>query len=362
MPVRGETQPLTVTFYDVPGGAVTDPTDVSLSILLDDAVVYGPLGVPPVVKDATGRYRYEWAIPLDADLGTYTVAWTGILPGSETPSVGYETVEVTSGLAPDPTLPDFCWPVDTSCVAGWDDYSSAVQNRAVALAAQSLRVLTAFRVGGCPVTIRPCRQRCTPTTWRTYPAVWGGYGSSPWFPVYAGGNWLNIACGLHLGGCGCTTIHQLDLPLPVGSIEEVKVDGAVLDPSAYRLDSGGRLLRIDGEGWPLCQDMEAADTEVGTWSITYTQGIPVDGLGAYACGVLAGEFAKACGGGKCRLPAGVQTVARGGVTMTLTPGVFPDGRTGIHEVDAWLDRYNPHRLRSAPTVWSPDQVQQRRLR
>ena len=71
--------------------------------------------------------------------------------------------------------------------------------------------------------------------------------------------------------------------------------------------------------------MTLADTEPDTFSVTYLNGYPVDGLGAYAAGVLAMEFAKACTGGKCRLPAGVTSVARQGVSLQIATGAFPAG-------------------------------------
>jgi hypothetical protein len=271
-----------------------------------------------------------------------------------------------------PPLPDFCWPVDTSlCAQDYDAqvgtgenavplYSDDVKAYAEAMAGQTLRVLTGFRVGGCPITVRPCRAGCSPATYRTYPA-YGAGASTAWFPVQYGGEWLNIGCGSHLGACGCTRVHEIRLHTVVGAVTEVKVDGVELDPSAYRLD-GDALVRVDGDSWPLCQNIEAADTEPGTWSVTYTPGEAVDGLGAQAAGLLALEFAKACtGNGNCALPPGVQTVARGGVTMTIAAGIFPGGITGIRMVDAYVMRWNPNHLSGRPVVWSPDVPRPRRV-
>lgn len=275
-----------------------------------------------------------------------------------------------------PELPDFCWPVDTSCVGDWDAwevepdpgadppvagvplYSAEDKARAVALAGQTLRLLTGFRVGGCPVTVRPCQAGYREQTWRTYPVT--GAGSTPWYPVSLGGTWLNIGCG-HVGGCGCTGLREVRLYGPATRITEVKVDGVVLPPTDYRLDRGGRLVRLGGESWPLTQDLSLPDTEPGTWSVTYTAGAEVDGLGAYVAGILAGEYVRACTDGECRLPTGVQTIARQGVTMTLGTGAFPDGRTGIREVDAYIERWNPNRLRGPSQVYSPDLHRPRRV-
>lgn len=265
---------------------------------------------------------------------------------------------MSSGQAPElPGLPDSCWPVDTSCIGGWDDaydpenpdaggYSPAAKAAAVALAGQTMRMLTGYRVGGCPVTVRPCSSRCREATWQ---------GRGRWMtPVQQGGSWLNIGCG-HAGSCGCSTAREVRLPQPAGQVTEVLMDGVRLDPSAYRLDAGGVLVRTDGMGWPLTNDLGAPDGSPGTWSVAFVPGYPVDLLGAQAAGRLAGEYVKACSDGDCALPQAVVTgLSRNGVTMTLTPGAFPEGKTGVQTVDAYLERWNPHALSVPPMVWSPD--------
>jgi hypothetical protein len=98
----------------------------------------------------------------------------------------------------------------------------------------------------------------------------------------------------------------------------------------------------------------AANDGPGTFLVTYLNSWPVDQMGAYACAVLAMEFAQACIGGVCRLPPGVTSVARQGIVFDLPVGSFPDGLTGIREVDAWVSLWNTQRIREAPRVWSPD--------
>lgn len=274
---------------------------------------------------------------------------------------------------PLPDLPDFCWPVDTSCVTDWDAnsveadpdadppveavplYDAATKARAVALAGQTLRLLTGFRVGGCPILVRPCRAGYHEPTYRAFPVGWGhGSGAStPWFPVNLGGTWLNIGCGCP-GVCSCSRVSEIRLHGPASAITEVLIDGVALDASAYRLDPGGRLVRTDGDGWPLTQNMDLPDSDPGTWSVAYTPGAAVDGLGAWAAGVLAGEYLLAYTGAACRLPDTTTQIVRTGVTVTLGIGAFPNGRTGIREVDIYLERWNPGGHRSVPTVWSPD--------
>ncbi|UQS95169.1 adaptor protein [Pseudanabaena phage Pam4] len=256
---------------------------------------------------------------------------------------------------PTEPLPDPCWPVDVSCVTDWSstDYTDDQRALAVALAGETMRMLTGYRVGGCAVQVRPCRAGCgEDQTWRT------ARGAFPWVPVSLGGTWLNVGCG-HDGGCGCTTLAAVTIP-GAYAVTEVLLDGVVLDPTAYRLDPGGILWRTDGDVWPLCQDLREPVTGQGTWAVTYLPGVPVDGLGARAAGILAGEYLTACAGGECRLPQGVTQVVRQGVTLTLTPGTFPNGRTGIQAVDVYLERWNPHGLRSPSVVASPDRRRPRR--
>lgn len=245
-----------------------------------------------------------------------------------------------------PDLPDSGWPIDTGCCSEFEQYDPKIQERAKALAGQTMRMLTAYRVGGPPVTVRPCRApRATASGWYAT--------DSGFMPVLLAGSWVNMVC-CGVSSCGCSEVPTVVLPGPVGRVDQVKIDGQVVPASAYRVDDGRLLVRTDGQQWPLCQDMVKPDTQAGTFSVTYLKGISVDGLGAYAAGILACEYAKACSGAKCRLPSGVETISRQGITMTLTPGAFPNGRTGIREVDAYLAYWNPYSVKAPSTVWSPD--------
>lgn len=249
------------------------------------------------------------------------------------------------------TLPlsDTCWPVDHSCCLDWDTYPQDVQDRADALATLTLRALTRHRVGGCPVTLRPCRRSCADTG-----STWQGRGpfatSAPWTPMISNGLWYNITCSCGDDPCGCTSLCEVKVPTPY--VLSVSVDGQDLPYEAWRVDSPRLLVRLDGKCFPLCQDLALPLTEEGTWSITYSPGIPVDGLASYAAGVLACEFVKACLGQQCRLPSGVTSLSRGGVNMTIATEMFPNDRTGIREVDAWLSAILTP-LRTS-TVLSPD--------
>lgn len=237
------------------------------------------------------------------------------------------------------------WPISyAGCDCPTLDGMSA-EDRAMweGVAAEYLWNFTGRSFGLCSVVLRPCRADCAalmPETfwgrgpWVPYPngAVWG--------PVLVGGQWYNLTCG-NCGGdaCSCTTTHAIALPGPVNSVEEVLIDGTALATSAYRVDDARWLVRLDGDRWPPCQDMNAAPSEADTWQVSYTRGVPVPVGGQMAAGRLACEFAKAaCSDPSCALPQRVQTVTRQGVTVAVLDS-FEDvtkGRTGIWTIDAWI--------------------------
>jgi hypothetical protein len=242
------------------------------------------------------------------------------------------------------------WPVDSACFEDeFDSLDEDVRNRSVAFASATLRRLTGYRVGGCPITVRPCKPSCVGDAF-----TFTGYLSpTGLYPINWGGTWMNV-CG-HTGDCACTQLCQIALPPPVGRLDKVMLDGAEVTDD-FRIDDGNLLTYIGGGDCPIpaCQDMTLPDTEEGTFSVTYLNSYQVDEMGAYAAGVLALEFAKACvPGHKCRLPSNVVSITRQGVSMELDPGTFPNGTTGIREVDAYIGLWNPKGLIQGATVWYP---------
>lgn len=245
------------------------------------------------------------------------------------------------------TIPGYAgclWPVDPACFSDeWEATDDAVKNRSLALASATLHRLTGQRVTACPITVRPS------VNGSCFVPFHDGYGYGPFVPgLNRSGNWVN-----NCGTCYDPTT-SVRLPRPVGRVVEVKVNGSVVDPSMYRLFEGNRLAYIGVVGgWPVAQDVALADTEVGTFAVTYINGYLPDSLAAYAAGLLANEFAKACTGKKCKLPTGVTSIVRQGVAMEITTGSFPEGVTGIREVDAFIALWNPENQRQASTVWFP---------
>lgn len=352
-----------------------------------------------------------------------------------------------------------CGTVDWGCAD--DEWLEALdpelQAKAEVLAWETLRSLTAYRLGNCPVTVRPCSKGCwARSSYERAPVVGGlsqDWGSGMIAPRVVDGQWLNTCGCTSVPECSCTTLPVVILPGPVGAVTEVTVDGVVLDPTAYRVDNGNELVRTDGGTWPACQDMvgptstgyapvvltlpsaevtferdqqvvtatvhrtgvgsfppgtlapwgsvtptsanptgsfatvfpdrtllgevttggddyvliyETPDTTppetdgTGTFTVTYVQGFAPDQMAAWAAGLLAVEFAKACRGEKCALPRGVQTLSRQGIGLTINQDMFAGGSTGITVVDAYVRLLNPHHVVQPARVYSPDRGEPRR--
>lgn len=239
------------------------------------------------------------------------------------------------------------WPIDwpEEALAARDAATPAQVARAESLAAASLRSLTLGRVGGLPRTVMPAGRTCTSPVMRRdmfYP--------EPYYASAAGLKACN--CALY---CSCSRVDTVLLTAPVGDILEVRVDGVVLDPSEYHVEDGERLIRHGiGASWPACGGKD--------FTVTYLNAYKVDAMGAYAGGVLAWEFLKSITADKkCRLSAKVTAVSRQGLNMELAPGMFPDGTTGIEEVDVYLRLWNPAGLKHKPAVYSVDAPRQREV-
>lgn len=220
------------------------------------------------------------------------------------------------------------WPVDPACFNDdWEAMDQSVQDRAVALASATLHRLTGRRVTNCTTTVFPG------ATGAACFVPFSGFDAVAW-PMIPGmnvqGQWVN--------NCGPVPSNprvSVRLPRPVGRVDEVRVLGAVVPPEDYQIMDGNLLVyRGAGEGWPVTGD-------ITDFSVTYVKGYPPDSLAAYATGLLAMEFAKACSGRTCRLPSGVTSIIRQGVAMEIDPGLFPKGTTGIREVDAFIAVWNP---------------------
>lgn len=251
------------------------------------------------------------------------------------------------------------WPVDPSCVPGWDELPEPARENGIAWASFILKSLTGNRYTLCAVTVRPCYVPCQRRTYETYGVWWDGWGTGgggqSWVPfIDTGGEWRNCGC---FGSCCCGVHCEVWLPGPISSITEVRLNNVVLDPSAYRVDNGEYLVRQDGDCWPEAsnQTVPAVSTD-HTFVVTYVRGEAVPRAGELAGGLLAGEFAKACAGGDCAIPERVTSISRSGVSFELVSPTdeFDQGLTGITEVDRFIRAANPGRLKERPWVSNPD--------
>lgn len=242
--------------------------------------------------------------------------------------------------------------------------AAAVTGEAVGWATEVLWALSGQRFGICDVTLRPCRDACAEGygTWEDWGGAYNPGGSftggpRPW---WWNGVWANV-CGSCMGPCSCTAIDRARLPAPARDVVEVKLDGLVMNPAAYRLDENRYLVRTDGGLWPMCQSMDLADDQPGTWSVRVRVGEDVPMIGRRAVAQLAAEFAKDCAGEECQVPFDVVSLSRQGVTLDFGN---PEAQQvdymvrllGLRMVRLFLASYNPGKLTSRGKAYDVDRM------
>lgn len=260
--------------------------------------------------------------------------------------------------------PQSNWPVSWPCDVSAE--SPAITGKAVDFATDVLWALSGQRFGLIRVTLRPCRRECRPTSFPGY--LWdplpGSHIATPGqYP--AGWGVVGAGCAACGDSCSCTELSEVVLPAPVNQVVTVKVDGVTLSGAGvqYRMDDNRILVRVDGGRWPYCQNLRLDDTQTGTFSVTADYGEDVPGSASLAMGELACEVLKLFRTGSCSLPYNVASLARQGVSLALTdPTALLDdhGKLGLRLCDLFLHAVNPDRLRTAPRVFSVDDVMARR--
>lgn len=260
-----------------------------------------------------------------------------------------------------PVAPGPCdWPVNTACCTGWADFAPEIQTNAIAWATQILDALTGRRFSQCAVNYRPCGPTCAQTfgylTWPVGSPQSAG-GGMPWMTPYINaGVWRNCTCE---GGCSCRARCEVPFPSAVAQVVEVRVDGVVVEPGAYRIDhlrGVPMLVRTDGECWPDCQDMDVDVDDIGSFVIVYQPGELLPLAGQIAAGELACEFAKSCAGQDCSLPSQLASLSRNGIEVqVMDPNTLLEGGlTGLANVDLWIRAVNPARKSQRGRVYSSD--------
>ena len=251
------------------------------------------------------------------------------------------------------------WPVRWLCDP--DNTDLVVVNQAIEFATEVVWALSGRQFGLCTVTLRPCRRDCFEWPWDRSWVEWLPGATWP-SPALIGGRWFNLICGGCDENCSCSSISEARLPAPVHSVVQVKVDGSPLATGAYRVDDNRFLVRTDGGEWPRCNDLNKADTEVGTWSVTASFGQDVPEGGAWAVGELACQFIAARNGTECQLPRQVTQLVRQGVTLRFDNVIdlLKEGLTGLYFVDLFVRTVNPRRLARRSGTYSIDRPPPRR--
>lgn len=356
---------------DVDGNIVTTASTLNIIELLDEFNIgtgtYVATRVAPMVL---GSYVVEFSNDGTFDAETVSAENLTVVAGSVTPVLPPIPVDPSVGPYNGPCL---AW-TDSDRVALCCDSAvgtdTTVFDDAVAMASEVLFNLSGRQFPGqCEATVRPCVNRgcgfqtlsrgyvIWPADW-FYGGTWGWSGATWNYPAFA--------------GCGCDPLSRVLLAgYPVVEVTEVKIDGAVIAATEYRLDDNRFLTRMaDADGnpqyWPSCQALDKEDTESGTWSVTYTYGQSPPNIGQQAATTLACEIYKLCADvdDECRLPDGVTRIIRQGITIEKIPtltwafekarnGSNGQWRTGMAAVDLFLNSFNPSGLKRRPTVWSP---------
>lgn len=210
--------------------------------------------------------------------------------------------------------------------------------------------------GLCLSTIRP--QSAEPYVGA---ATWPGNGYRP-LTVVSRGLWTGCTCNRSVR-TGCSSVPEIKLADRVVSVTEVKIDGEVVPANEYRVDDHRYLVglrRPDGSErtWPCCQRDDLPDTQEGTFSVAFTRGgLPPIG-GTLAAASLGCEFAKGMGmlgddaAKKCRLPRRVTSIVRQNVSVAVLDPLtlFQEGRTGLPEVDLFIESVRQGRARRRGTM------------
>jgi hypothetical protein len=241
------------------------------------------------------------------------------------------------------------WPITWPATVDTGSLDPSIKALAELYAGACMTALTLHRAGGNPVTIMPGVTNRTSGHYAWYAPVLDEYPLGSFYP----GTFYPSALDLSTWST-VAKVEAINLPGPVGAVTEVRVDGAVLDPTLYRVENGNFLVRLDSLRWPQ-------DSGDG-FTVTYLNSAPVDAMGAHAGGVMAAEWLKLLTSDKkCRLPSSVTNATRQGLTFQVTLGMFPSGVTGLPEIDAYLMLLNPFGLKVMPRVYSPDLPARRQI-
>lgn len=133
------------------------------------------------------------------------------------------------------------------------------------------------------------------------------------------------------GPCTCCNVDGIVLFGFQPAVTQVKVDGVVLDPSAYKLVDNRVLVRVDGSSWPVWQNVALADSQTGTFSVTFEHGDTGGWVGLMAATEMSCDLIEASvPNGRPKLPPHAISALMDGVALQLDASQL----TGF----PWLER------------------------
>lgn len=213
------------------------------------------------------------------------------------------------------------WPIDDTCHDGALPEDPDVLSRLQAAASEILHVLSGRTVGLCRYRVRPCKAD------------------------------YDDPCQ---GVCGCAQVCSVWIGRgDVECVEAVRINGAYIPRTAWRLYDGGKLVLTPPYCFPPCQDLSRASSQVGTWEVTYLAGRRPGALAARAMGALVAALWRECESECATLDVRATSVTADGMTFTREPGEWQ--RAGIAAVDDFVEAVNPYRARRQLAVYSPDE-------
>lgn len=165
---------------------------------------------------------------------------------------------------------------------------------------------------------------------------------------------VDCSCGAYsCTECACCVMDRIPLLGPKPVIGSVKIDGQALDPGAYAIMDGVYLVRVASgpaqpQPWPASQHLWRPDSELGTFSITYTYGLEIDAIAKAAAVELACDIAKEMAG-RPGLDPRTTAATYEGLTVARDPEQAE--QQGFIQLSRFLKTYAPG-VRSA--VWSPE--------
>lgn len=203
------------------------------------------------------------------------------------------------------------WPLDPTCLPDdWpeDEEAAEILIRKATLVA---RAYSAWTVGRCRYTVRPCRPD------QTDPCA---------------------------GPCGCEPVCRVSLGSrgDIECVERITIDGEQIPRSGWRLYNGRVVVLTGGRCFPACQRLDLELDEPGTWAIRYVAGSRPGPLASAAMTAIAVAMAQDCAR-TCATPLRNLTGLSVDGASYQFDGSARGSYRGLPEVEAWLDVVNPYR-------------------